>query len=110
MSAPVLDGKLSPDSDAFRANAAINRALAEELRTKVGEAARGGSARAREKHEARGKLLPRERVERLLDAGSPFLEIGQLAADRKSVVWGRSGFGRGDLGGGRENKKKRQTH
>ena len=80
MSAPVLDGKLSPDSDAFRANAAINRALAEELRTKVGEAARGGSARAREKHEARGKLLPRERVERLLDAGSPFLEIGQLAA------------------------------
>ncbi|WP_323810353.1 carboxyl transferase domain-containing protein [Sphingobium baderi] len=80
MSAPVLDGKLSTDGDAFRANAAINRALAEELRTKVAEAARGGSARAREKHVARGKLLPRERVERLLDAGSPFLEIGQLAA------------------------------
>ncbi|MBB6192248.1 3-methylcrotonyl-CoA carboxylase beta subunit [Sphingobium wenxiniae] len=80
MSAPALDGKLSTDGDAFRANAAINRALAEELRTKVAEAARGGSARAREKHVARGKLLPRERVERLLDAGSPFLEIGQLAA------------------------------
>ena len=80
MSAPVLDSKVAVDGDEFRANAAHHRALAEELRTKVAAAAEGGSASAREKHVARGKLLPRERVERLLDPGSPFLEVGQLAA------------------------------
>ncbi|WP_375381935.1 carboxyl transferase domain-containing protein [uncultured Sphingomonas sp.] len=80
MTAPVLDTKLAPDGDAFRANAAHNRALVAELRAKVAGAALGGSAAARERHAARGKLLPRERVERLLDPGSPFLEIGQLAA------------------------------
>ena len=81
MSAPVLDTRLSPDSDIFRANAAHNRALVEELRGKVAAAARGGSDSARDKHVARGKLLPRDRVERLLDPGSPFLEIGQLTAN-----------------------------
>jgi len=80
MSAPVLSSALSPDSDAFRANAAHNRALAERLRTDVARAALGGTAASRERHTARGKLLPRARVERLLDPGSPFLEIGQLAA------------------------------
>ncbi|HCB74834.1 MAG TPA: methylcrotonoyl-CoA carboxylase [Sphingomonas bacterium] len=80
MSAPVLPTQVQPDSDAFRANAAHNRALAEKLRADVAKAALGGSEKAREKHTARGKLLPRERVERLLDPGSPFLEIGQLAA------------------------------
>lgn len=80
MSAPILDTKLSPDSETYRANAAHNRALAEELRAKVAAAARGGSDSARDKHVARGKLLPRDRVERLLDPGSPFLEVGQLAA------------------------------
>nr|WP_221228374.1 carboxyl transferase domain-containing protein [Sphingomonas yantingensis] len=72
--------QVQPDSDAFRANAAHNRALAEKLRADVAKAALGGSEKAREKHTARGKLLPRERVERLLDPGSPFLEIGQFAA------------------------------
>ncbi|PZU12647.1 MAG: methylcrotonoyl-CoA carboxylase [Sphingobium sp.] len=81
MSAPVLDTKLSRDSDIFRANAAHNRALVDELRGKVAAAARGGSDSARDKHIARGKLLPRDRVERLLDPGSPFLEVGQLAAN-----------------------------
>ncbi len=80
MSAPVLDSKLLVDSETFRANAAHNAALAEELRARVAAAAQGGSAKARDKHVARGKLLPRERVERLLDPGSPFLELGQLAA------------------------------
>ncbi|HVI99697.1 MAG TPA: carboxyl transferase domain-containing protein [Sphingomonas sp.] len=80
MSAPVLDTKLSPESEAFRANTAHNRALVERLRADVAKAARGGSDKARERHLARGKLLPRDRVERLLDPGSPFLEIGQLAA------------------------------
>ncbi|RZF61150.1 methylcrotonoyl-CoA carboxylase [Sphingomonas populi] len=81
MSAPVLDTKLAIDSDGFRANAAHNRALAETLRAKVAAAAQGGSESARAKHVARGKLLPRERVEHLLDPGSPFLEVGQLAAN-----------------------------
>ncbi|MDT7532644.1 methylcrotonoyl-CoA carboxylase [Sphingobium sp. SA2] len=81
MTAPILDTKVLRDSEAFRANVAHNRALAEKLRAKVAEAAQGGSASARDKHTARGKLLPRDRVERLLDPGSPFLEIGQLAAN-----------------------------
>ncbi len=80
MSAPVLDTKLSPDSEQFRANAAHNRGLAERLRADVAKAALGGSEASRERHTSRGKLLPRDRVERLLDPGSPFLEIGQLAA------------------------------
>ncbi|MGN6271185.1 MAG: carboxyl transferase domain-containing protein [Sphingomonas sp.] len=81
MSAPVLDTKLSVESETFRANATHNRALAERLRADVAKAALGGSERSRERHTSRGKLLPRERVERLLDPGSPFLEIGQLAAN-----------------------------
>ncbi|QUM71262.1 carboxyl transferase domain-containing protein [Sphingopyxis granuli] len=80
MSAPVLGTMVDADGDAFRANAAHNRALRDALRTRVAAAARGGSEKARERHTSRGKLLPRERVERLLDPGSPFLEIGQLAA------------------------------
>ncbi|MEO5493828.1 MAG: carboxyl transferase domain-containing protein [Sphingomonas sp.] len=80
MSAPVLDTKLSPDNDQFRSNAAHNRALAEKLRGDVAQAALGGNEKSRERHTSRGKLLPRDRVERLLDPGSPFLEIGQLAA------------------------------
>ena len=81
MSAPVLSTNLNPDSPEAQARAAHNRALAEELRTRVAAAGLGGSEQARERHVARGKLLPRERVERLLDPGSPFLEIGQLAAN-----------------------------
>ena len=81
MSAPVLEAKLSTHSELFRANAARNRAMAEELRIRVAAAATGGSDVARERHVSRGKLLPRERVERLLDPGSPFLEVGQLAAN-----------------------------
>ena len=80
MTAPVLTTAFAPDSEAARANAAHNRALADRLRADVATAALGGPERARDKHTARGKLLPRDRVERLLDPGSPFLEIGQLAA------------------------------
>lgn len=80
MSAPVLKSALSPEDEGFRANAAHNRALAERLHADVARAALGGNEKSRERHTARGKLLPRERVERLLDPGAPFLEIGQLAA------------------------------
>jgi 3-methylcrotonyl-CoA carboxylase beta subunit len=77
---PRLSTAADPQSESFKANAAVNLALAETLRARVAEAALGGPAAVRERHAARGKLLPRERVERLLDVGSPFLEIGQLAA------------------------------
>ncbi|GAA4012339.1 propionyl-CoA carboxylase subunit beta [Sphingomonas swuensis] len=81
MSAPRLDTKVQPDSAEFRARADHNRSLVERLRADVARAALGGNEKSRERHVARGKLLPRERVERLLDPGSPFLEIGQLAAN-----------------------------
>src|SRR4029450_10378020 len=80
MSAPRLQTKIVRDSDEFRARERHNRELAEKLRADVAEAARGGPEKHRERHVGRGKLLPRDRVERLLDPGSPFLEIGQLAA------------------------------
>jgi len=81
MSAPVLASKLDLESAEAKARAAHSRALAEELRAKVAQAALGGPEKSRQRHTERGKLLPRERVERLLDPGSPFLEIGQLAAN-----------------------------
>ncbi|HSV02915.1 MAG TPA: carboxyl transferase domain-containing protein [Phenylobacterium sp.] len=68
-------------SEGFRANAKLNRALAEALRGRAAEAALGGPEASRERHVGRGKLLPRDRVMRLLDPGSPFLEVGQLAAN-----------------------------
>jgi len=80
MSAARLESKLDLSSDESRARAAHNRGLAEKLRADVATAALGGTQKSRDRHTARGKLLPRERVERLLDPGSPFLEIGQLAA------------------------------
>src|SRR5215207_8118440 len=80
MSAPRLDTKIDLSSDESRARAAHNRALAEKLRMDVAKAAKGGTDKSRERHLSRGKLLPRDRVDRLLDPGSPFLEIGQLAA------------------------------
>ncbi len=80
MSAPRIDSKILIDGEEFRARAAHNRALAEKLRADVAQAAQGGTEKSRERHTSRGKLLPRDRVERLLDPGSPFLEIGQLAA------------------------------
>ncbi|PZO79307.1 MAG: methylcrotonoyl-CoA carboxylase [Mesorhizobium amorphae] len=77
----VLSSQLSPRSDAFRRN---REAMEEKLRA-VDAAARtaldGGGETARARHVSRGKLLPRERVARLLDPGSPFLEIGLLAAN-----------------------------
>ena len=69
------------DSETFLANDAHNRGLAAELRERVAQASLGGPERSRERHVARGKLLPRDRVHRLLDPGSPFLEVGALAAD-----------------------------
>ena len=80
MSAPTIDSRIDLNSDEAKARAAHNRRLVEKLRADVAVAAKGGTEKSRERHVARGKLLPRDRVERLLDPGSPFLEIGQLAA------------------------------
>jgi 3-methylcrotonyl-CoA carboxylase beta subunit len=76
-----LVSNIDPSSQTFARNRETNLALAQTLREKVAAAALGGPEPIRARHLARGKLLPRDRVERLLDPGSPFLEIGQLAAN-----------------------------
>ena len=68
-------------SPAFAENEAAQRELAEDLRSRLAAAALGGPERSRQRHLARGKLLPRERIDQLLDDGSPFLEIAPLAAN-----------------------------
>jgi 3-methylcrotonyl-CoA carboxylase beta subunit len=77
---PKIVSSISVATDEFKANAAAMRALVEDLAAKRAEAAAGGPERLRERHTARGKLLPRERVMRLIDPGSPFLELSSLAA------------------------------
>ena len=76
----IIESKLNPRSDDFRANAEAMRAVVDDLKEKVASIALGGGASARDKHTARGKLLPRDRVQMLLDPGTPFLEFSQLAA------------------------------
>ncbi|WP_338683489.1 carboxyl transferase domain-containing protein [Streptomyces acidiscabies] len=78
---PVLTSAADPASETWRANEAAHRALVEELRGKLAAARLGGGERARARHTARGKLLPRDRVDTLLDPGSPFLELAPLAAE-----------------------------
>ena len=77
---PVIASKLDARNEAYQASAAAMAQLVADLREKVAIVAQGGGEAAREKHLARGKLLPRERVRTLLDVGSPFLELSQLAA------------------------------
>src|SRR6478736_56631 len=79
--APVLASAADPASQGGLANEEAHRALAEELRERLATARLGGGERARARHVARGKLLPRERVDTLLDPGSPFLELAPLAAE-----------------------------
>ncbi len=76
----IITSKIDEGSESFRRYAAHNRALVQELHERVAQAALGGPEKHRERHVSRGKLLPRDRVAHLLDPGSPFLEIGQLAA------------------------------
>jgi 3-methylcrotonyl-CoA carboxylase beta subunit len=76
----TLKSKLNPTSDEFRANAAAMQSAVDDLRVIAKKLAEGGGEEARRKHLSRGKLLPRERVQRLLDPGTPFLELSQLAA------------------------------
>ncbi|TMH24475.1 MAG: methylcrotonoyl-CoA carboxylase [Betaproteobacteria bacterium] len=77
---PAIKSQINPRSAEFRTNAERMRALVSDLKAKVATVTVGGDEEARQRHLKRGKLLPRERVRTLLDPGSPFLEIGQLAA------------------------------
>ncbi len=72
----VLETRINRASPEFAANEAANRQLAQELCGLIAKVRNGGSAAARTQHEGRGKLFVRDRVDRLLDPGSPFLEIG----------------------------------
>ncbi|KQP41347.1 carboxyl transferase domain-containing protein [Pseudorhodoferax sp. Leaf274] len=76
----VLQSKLNVRSAEFQANAEVLRAAVADLQARLAQTAEGGGAAARAKHQSRGKLLPRERVQMLLDPGTPFLEFSPLAA------------------------------
>ncbi len=76
----VIKSSVNPRSDEFKANAEATQALVDDLKKVVAQVKMGGGPAMRERHIARGKLLPRERIRRLLDVGSPFLEFSQLAA------------------------------
>jgi 3-methylcrotonyl-CoA carboxylase beta subunit len=77
---PVLETKLNARTADFQANVAAMQTLVDHLRGEVAKSAAGGGEAARAKHVARGKLPPRERVQMLLDPGTPFLELSPLAA------------------------------
>jgi 3-methylcrotonyl-CoA carboxylase beta subunit len=77
----TLASRIDPASSAFLANRDAQLSLTEDLRKRLADAALGGPEKSRQRHVARGKLLPRERIDQLLDDGSPFLEIAPLAAN-----------------------------
>ena len=77
---PAIRSKADPASAAFKRNAQVHAALATELRERLAVVGRGGPEQSRQRHVARGKLLPRDRVDTLLDPASPFLELSPLAA------------------------------
>jgi 3-methylcrotonyl-CoA carboxylase beta subunit len=77
----TLASRIDPASSTFLANREAQLLLTEDLRKRLADAALGGPEKSRQRHTGRGKLLPRERIDRLLDDGSPFLEIAPLAAN-----------------------------
>ncbi|MES0834280.1 carboxyl transferase domain-containing protein [Nocardiopsis umidischolae] len=95
----MLGSAVDTAGPAFVANDAANRALALELRERIAAAAPGGPEKIRARHVGRGKLLPRDRVDLLLDPGSPFLEISPLAADGLYGEDGRDAPGAGMIAG-----------
>ncbi|MBX9868702.1 MAG: methylcrotonoyl-CoA carboxylase, partial [Burkholderiaceae bacterium] len=76
----TLESKLNSRSNDFKANSAAMQSVVDDLKEKIAKIALGGGEEARQKHLARGKLLPRDRVQTLLDPGTAFLEFSQLAA------------------------------
>src|ERR1051326_1601203 len=75
----AIKSSISSNSPAFKSNAAAMGKLVAELKERMAAAALGGDERSRKRHSERGKLLPRDRVERLIDPGSPFLDLSPLA-------------------------------
>ena len=75
-----IESRLEPGSEAFRANSAYMQSLVNDLDEQAARIRQGGGEAYQERHRARGKLLPRERIDALVDPGSPFLELSQLAA------------------------------
>lgn len=75
-----INSKISPNSAEFKQNAQAMQQVVDDLHQHLSKIAQGGSERSRAKHLSRGKLLPRERVEKLLDPGTPFLEVAPMAA------------------------------
>ncbi|MBT4502565.1 MAG: methylcrotonoyl-CoA carboxylase, partial [Gemmatimonadetes bacterium] len=76
----ILPTNISPTDPKFKENARYHRALAEQLREHIAEAEQGGGPKYRRRHEEQGKLFVYDRIERLLDPNSPFLELSPLAA------------------------------
>ncbi|WNW12176.1 carboxyl transferase domain-containing protein [Pseudomonas sp. DTU_2021_1001937_2_SI_NGA_ILE_001] len=76
----ILQTRINPRAPEYLANRDALLGQVEALRSLLAQVSQGGGAKAQQRHQAKGKLLPRERIERLLDPGSPFLEVGQLAA------------------------------
>jgi 3-methylcrotonyl-CoA carboxylase beta subunit len=77
---PVLKTQINTHSDSFKMNESAMNAMVSELQKTLTQIAQGGDEKARQRHQKHGKLLPRERLARLLDPGSPFLELSPLAA------------------------------
>src|SRR5687768_13012218 len=75
-----LQSNINPDSQEFKQNSEHNRVLANELKERLARVREGGGEKYRKRQEEQGKLFVRERIERLLDPGSPFLELSALAA------------------------------
>ncbi|MBV6634462.1 MAG: methylcrotonoyl-CoA carboxylase, partial [Mameliella sp.] len=76
----ILQSSIGPNSPGFAENAEAMEAQYAEVAEKAGRIMQGGSESSRQRHVSRGKLLPRDRIAGLLDAGSPFLEVGLFAA------------------------------
>ena len=76
----VFKSKIDPDTEGFKNNFQYHQNLAQQLKKDLAKVSEGGKEFSRQLHQSRGKLLPRERVNRLLDSGSPFLEISPMAA------------------------------
>src|SRR3979409_1225773 len=80
MDTPVLSSSADPRSEEYARSATSHAELVEDLRKRLSSARLGGPEKARTRHVARGKMLPRDRVDALLDPGSPFLELSPMAA------------------------------
>ncbi|HEV2404923.1 MAG TPA: carboxyl transferase domain-containing protein [Ktedonobacterales bacterium] len=95
---PILPTNINPKSDEYRRNHDAYTRLLDEFHARQEQTRQGGNERARQRHVARGKLLPRDRVELLLDPGAPFLELSTLAAwgmynDESPAASGVNGIG-----------------